>query len=177
MVLLCEDEEHQRLAWHAFRRLGRQNRVLRILVCPSGRGAAESWVRQHYAEEVKLHRRKASSQEGLALVVMIDADQQTVEYRHQQFADGLAEAGLEGRSSLERIIIWVPKRHVETWVADLLQGGANEEDDYKNAMRDADYRLAAERFVERCRNSASRPPGSLNSMSRAIEETTARMPK
>lgn len=175
VVLLCEDDEHRRFAHHASRKLGRHYRELRLLVSPTGRGAAESWVRKRYAEEVLIHRRRASSQGGLALVVVIDADRQTVDRRHQQLAAALKQSGIEERRPSEKIVIWVPKRHIETWVTDLLQGNSNEHDDYKNVMRDVDYQPAAERFVEQYRNPSSRPPGLLPSMSRAFDET-ARLP-
>ena len=175
LIVLCEDDEHSRFARHVFGQLGRSYRTLRTEVCPAGCGAAEHWVRRHYAQEVVVHRRKASSQEGLGLVVVIDADKQTVDDRHRQLADALEQSGNQGRSPSERIIIWVPKRHIETWVADLLGHTANEEDDYKNAMHDADYRPAAERFVERYRDASTRPASLIPSMSRAFDET-ARLP-
>jgi hypothetical protein len=171
LIVLCEDDEHRRFAHHAFRKLGRHYSELRAIVCPAAHGAGEKWVREHYAKEVRAHRRNASSQEGLALVVVIDADKQTVEHRYEQLDDALEQSGVQCRGRSERIMIWVPKRHIETWVADLLGHSVNEEGDYKNLMRDADYRPAAEEFVERCRNPSRRPAAPLPSMSRAYEET------
>ncbi|HVP09601.1 MAG TPA: hypothetical protein VMV94_00245, partial [Phycisphaerae bacterium] len=175
-VVLCEDDEHSRFAHHTLRKLGRQYRELRILVCPSGREAADNWVRKHYPEEVALHRRKASSQEGLALIVLIDADRLSVDQRHEQLGEALRSSNLAERGPSEKVVIWVPKRHIETWIAELLHGDANEEDDYKNAMRGADYQTAAQRFVEHVRNAGNYPSGLLPSMSRALDET-ARLPQ
>jgi hypothetical protein len=171
LVLLCEDDEHRRFARHVFHKLGRHYRELRTLVCPAGRGSAEQWVRQRYAEEVRVYRRRANTQQGIALVVTVDADQQTVDYRHAQLSQSLNEFALAERGTAERIVIWVPKRHIETWVADLLGQDVSEEDDCKNLMRDADYRPAADRFVERYRGPGSRPANVLPSMSRAFDET------
>ena len=171
IVIVCEDEKHRSFALQTFNELGQHYRVLRCIPCPPGRGAAEQWVRQRYAEEVCVHRRRASSQRGLTLVVIIDADMQTVDFRHKQLADVLNGSDQPKRGPNEPIVIWVPKRNIETWVADLLQGNANEEDDYKNKVHGADYQLAANRFVDRYRNPGSRPPELLPSMSRAFEET------
>ena len=170
LVVLCEDDEHRRFASYAFRGLGRHYRTLRTITCPAGRGSAESWVRKRYAEEVAAHRRKASSQHGLALVVVIDADKQTVDERHEQLAAALEHSGSERRGAAERIVIWVPKRHIETWVAYLSGRDANEEDDYKHAVADADYRPPAARFVDRYRSAQGRPPGLLPSIVTAYTE-------
>lgn len=171
LIVLCEDDEHQRFVLHALGRLGKHYRAVRTLVSPAGRGAADSWVRQHYAEEVTVHRRKANSQTSLALMLLIDADTHTVDDRHRQLDKVLGDASLSARGPSERIVLWVPKRHIETWVAALSQGDANESDDYKNNMRDADYRSAARRFANQYRAPGSRPADLLPSMLRAFQET------
>jgi hypothetical protein len=172
LVVLCEDSAHQRFAHRVFKKLDRGYRELRALICPSGRGAAEQWVRNHYAAEVRLYRQKAAAQSNIGLLVAIDADKQTVEYRHEQLATALEQARLDQREPDERVVIWVPKRHIETWIAHLLGQIADEETDYKNVMRDADYRPAAQTFVERYRNPANRPASSPPSMERAFDETS-----
>lgn len=170
LVLLCEDDGQQRFAHHVFRKLGRAHREVRTLICPAGRGAAEQWVRNRYAEEVRLYRRKATAQKGIGLLVAIDADRQTVDYRHEQLANSLKTADLDKRGPDERIAVWVPKRNIETWVADLLGHTVNEEDDYKNDVRGGDFQPAAARFADRCRNH-DKQPAALPSMSRAFDET------
>jgi hypothetical protein len=170
LMFVCEDDEHWRFTRLAFLRLGYGPREMRVSLAPAGRGAAEQWVRQQYATEVRVYRRKAGHQ-NVGLVVVIDADKQTLDYRHEQLSEALNESGLDKRGAAERIVIWVPKRHVETWVADLRGRSVNEEDDYKNLMRDVDYRPAADRFVERYRDPGSRSANVLPSMSRAFDET------
>jgi len=170
LVVLCEDDKHWRFARWAFIQLGYNPRELKDSQAPPGGGAAEQWVRQRYANEVSVYRSKAGHQK-IGLVVVIDADKQTVDYRHKQLSSGLGEAGLDKRGAAERIAIWVPKRHIETWVADLLGHTVNEEDDYKNRMAEADYRQAAVAFLERYRNPNSRPAELLPSTARAFDET------
>jgi hypothetical protein len=169
LVLLCEDDEHWRFARLVFLRLGYHSRELRVSLSPAARGAAERWVRQQYPNQVRMHRRKASFQ-NVGLLLVIDADKQTVDYRHQQLSNALDEAGLDQRGPREPIVIWVPKRHIETWVADLLGHAANEDDDYKNLVRDADYRVVAGRFADRYQKPADRPANLIPSMSRAFDE-------
>lgn len=171
MMFVCEDDEHWRFARWTFLRLGYHARELRVALAPAGRGAAEQWVRQQYATEVRVHRRKAAHQ-NVGLVVAIDADKQTVDYRHEQLSGALDESRLDQRGNAERIVIWVPRRHIETWVADLLGHSVNEDDDCKNLVRDVDYRPAADRFVERYRDPGGRPASVLPSMSRAFDEAS-----
>ncbi len=170
VICLCEDDEHWRLTRRVFLQLGYGSHELRVSLAPAGRGAAEQWVRQQYPTEVRAYRRKANHQ-NVGLVVVIDADIQPVDYRHMQLSSALEEAGLDKLGATERIVVWVPKRHVETWVADLLGHPVDEQHDYKSLMRDADYRRAAQTFVERYRNPAARPADLLPSMSRAFDET------
>lgn len=172
LILLCEDDEHRRFAHRVFLGLGVRRHELRFFVSPTGRGAADRWVRQRYPEEVRAHRRRASSQ-SVGLLVVIDADQQTVEHRHRQLSNELTEAHLPVRSSNERIVIWVPKRHIETWIAylsDQVSQAVNERDDYKKRVRDANYRPPAERFIQLYRDTENRPSTLLPSLFHAFVE-------
>lgn len=172
LYLVCEDDEHRRFAYRVFLRLGFHYHELRFFVSPTGRGAADRWVRQRYPEEVRAHRRRASSQ-SVGLLVVIDADRQTVEDRHRQLSNELTEAHLPARSSNERIVIWVPKRHIETWVAylsDKVSQAVNERDDYKKRVRDVDYHPPAECFIQLYRDTENRPPTLLPSLSNAFVE-------
>ena len=171
LVLLCEDDEHRRFARHAFLKLGFHSRELRSSVCPSGRGAADRWIRKQYPTEVRAHRRRASSQ-NVGLVVMIDADKRQVADRHSQLAEALEAEKHGPRGGTEPIVIWIPKRHIETWVAWLLRlkDHINENDDYKNLVRDADYRQPAARFVDLYRQRDTRALDILPAMATAFDE-------
>jgi hypothetical protein len=88
LLFVCEDDKHWRLSRLVFLQLGYHSRELRVSPAPAGRGAAEQWVRQQYANEVCAYRRKAGYQ-NVGLVVVIDADRQAVDHRHQQLAEAL----------------------------------------------------------------------------------------
>jgi len=169
LVVVCEDDEHWKFARHAFLRLGYHNRELRPFISPSGRGAAEHWVRKRYALEVRAHRRRVASQK-VGLVVVVDADTETTEHRHNQLSSELADAGLPQRTDGERIVLWIPRRHIETWVAYLLGNKVTEDEDWKRRMQGQDYRPPAYRFIELYQRSDDRPADLLPSMSLAYEE-------
>ncbi|MCK4340890.1 MAG: hypothetical protein KAY37_04115 [Phycisphaerae bacterium] len=168
-VLLCEDSNHIRFARYVFLKLGYSYHELRVQQSPPGKGAAEQWVRKQYANEVRVHRRKASSQQ-VGLAVVIDADRHTVKERHAQLSKELTNAELPDRGSNERIVLWVPRRHIETWVAYLLEHDVNEEDDCKSLVRDVDYRPPTDRFVSLSHDRDEKPVELLPSISVAFDE-------
>ena len=171
VVVLVEDEQHDRFAYRVLLQLGFHYRDIRVVPYPQGRRSGEQWVRENYPGQVKAHRRKASFQR-VGLVVLIDADTRTVAHRHNQLAQKLQKAGLKARSGEEAIIIWVPKRNIHTWVAYLLdrEVDVNEQDDYERLVRDEDYRTPAERFVELYREASARHDDLLPAMSKAFTE-------
>ena len=61
LVLLCEDDEHQRFAQRAFLALGFHFRELRFFVSPTGRGAADKWILDTFAKEARAHRRRRTT--------------------------------------------------------------------------------------------------------------------
>jgi hypothetical protein len=61
--------------------------------------------------------------------VLIDADRLSVDERHRQLNDALTDAEVPCRDSSDAIVIFVPKRHIETWIAYLLDYEADEEQD------------------------------------------------
>jgi len=170
LVLICEDREHERFARHAFLRLGFHRRELRFLTSPSGRGAANHWILNRYADEVRAHRHRSSSQK-VGLVTVIDADKKTVAERHKQFSDQLKNAALPARSDDECIVLWVPRRHIETWVAYLRGEKVDEEMDCTRLAPDTAYPSAAASFIQRYRQKSDRPKNLLPSIATAFDET------
>jgi hypothetical protein len=103
--------------------------------------------------------------------VLIDADRRSVDERHRQLDEMLTDAEMPCRDTGDAIVILVPKRHIETWIAHLLDYEVDEEQDYKNTVSDADLRHPAQRFVELFRlQRERRPENLLPAMERALDE-------
>jgi hypothetical protein len=101
-----------------------------------------------------------------------DADEQSVQQRHDALDAALRQAELPPRTDDERIALWIPKWHIETWVVALLGRNVNENDNYKHEAKDADVPAAATGFVDRFR--AFRQDGTIRvlpSLKTAFEET------
>jgi hypothetical protein len=76
VVVLAEDSRQQTFALRYLEHLQFSFRNVRFSPLPSGEGSGEQWVRKKYAEEVRVHRRRAANTD-VALVVLIDADDGT----------------------------------------------------------------------------------------------------
>lgn len=115
MIVLGEDERHARFARQYLLRLGVSGHAIRVESQPAGRGCGEQWVRQQYATQVRACRAR-NTRAATKLVVVIDADTNTVERRSDQLSAALHEAGLEPRHPSESVSHFIPKRSIETWI-------------------------------------------------------------
>ncbi|HRI63487.1 MAG TPA: hypothetical protein PK156_04595 [Polyangium sp.] len=108
-VILCEDLQSQVL----LRRYLKARGFARIRVLPLPASCGEQYVRDTYAREVKGQRTSSVTQ---VLVVHIDADNNSVQYRHDQLARKLVDDDLAPRGTDEPIAIVVPRYETETWL-------------------------------------------------------------
>lgn len=88
VIILAEDQRQQTLIRRYLHLKGLSFHQLRFSTLPHGESSGEQWVRQNYPNEVgALRRRQAKAQTGL--IVVIDADTWTVEYRLGQLDESL----------------------------------------------------------------------------------------
>jgi len=169
-VLLGEDDEHLRFARYSLVKLGFHSREVRSLPTPAGRGAGEQYVRERYSTEVKEHRRRASSQR-VVLLVSIDADTNTVNERQEQLARALRDVNFKARGDGEAIVIWIPKRHVETWIAYLAGSDVDESRSFKAVAAKLDLHASARHFATLIQNADQRRDDTPASMTIAFTES------
>ena len=170
VIVLAEDERHQRFVRHYLGRLGYERHDLRFEALPSGRGSGEQWVRERYGPAVEVYRERVVRAKT-ALIVVIDADIAAVTDRLQQFKKSLEDRGLNPRADREAIVHLIPKRHVETWVLCLNGQAVDEETDYsRNADVEHFIQPAALEFFAWTREGAAVPPHCIPSLKAAIPE-------
>lgn len=129
VIVLAEDDRHQRLVRQYLYRLGRSRHDIRVEPLPSGRGCGEQWARERYPKAVTSYRGRSPRAET-ALIVAIDADTGDVEQRLRQLRKALDQAGLAACTEGEAIVHLIPKRNVETWVLCLSGRQVDENTDY-----------------------------------------------
>lgn len=148
VVLLVEGRDDERFLRRYLARLP-MVRSLRALLPPPGTQSGEQHVRERFAAEVASFRRNRG-RVAEALIVMTDADTQPVAARRRTLEQALQQGAQAPRRDDERIVLLVPKRNVETWVAHLNGAAVDEATDYKPRPAD-EFRHAAERLRTHCR--------------------------
>jgi hypothetical protein len=169
IIILGEDEAQRNFAITYLRKRGFDRR--KITATPRQKGGGEASVKQAFPAELKFYRSRRY-QQGRALIVLIDADDRSVEDRHQQLWSELRESGLELRAEDERVIILVPRRNIETWVVFLNDGPpVDETTDYKSQVDSKSIRVAGKALAG---GSFTKPlPPSL---ARALRDELPRLP-
>jgi hypothetical protein len=170
VIVLAEDEPHQRFIYRYLQQLSYSLRDLRFEPLPSGRGSGEAWVRTRYAPAVKAYRARAA-RARTSLVVAIDADIGDLARRARQLEESLAAERLSPRTGEERIIHLIPKRNIETWILNLNGNPVDEETDFGRASGIEDkITTAARSFFEWTRINALIPPYCVPSLRSAVPE-------
>ncbi len=173
VVILCEDRQHEAFARRFLQQAGKGYRIQRVEVSPRGRGSGEQFVRARYAQELAYYRAKAHKV-GQTLIVLIDADDQTVSDRVAQ----IEKAGVDGnqgpRHPDERIAIFVPARNIETWLAYLDGQTVNETDCYPRLAQERDCQRHVRQLYQMCQQGTLRQPAP-PSLKRACKEYSTRL--
>jgi hypothetical protein len=146
LVILCEDQQQAFFARHYFIQRGIHPRKIRVNINPGGQGSAEQYVREQYLREVIAYRSR-SSHLAIALAVLIDADNYSVEQRMKQLTKVLEDNSQRPRQNNERIALFVPKRNIETWIHYLRDTAVDEESDYPKLVRTGDCKPDVIRLV------------------------------
>lgn len=134
-IVLCEDQLHGVFVEYFLKKHGIQNRLIRRIPCPKGKGAGEQHVRTQYPNELKAYRSRTARmarKECTVLIVLVDADADTVENHNRELDNAAKKNDLAPRTSGECVVHLIPKRHIETWLAYLDLGTFDEAQNYKN---------------------------------------------
>ena len=154
VVLLCEDEQSACFARRLLKRRGFSSHDLREQIAPPGKGSGEQWVRDRLPNEVMALRAKRS----LGLFVLTDADVHTVSERIETLAQKCQEEHVAWRDASEPIILIIPRRNIETWLAYLRGQDVDETSVYPKYAAEADCREEVRVLDEMCKRKALRKP-------------------
>jgi hypothetical protein len=170
---LCEDDEHRRLAIAYLKhcRINTDRLVVEKVASRLQQGGNVGWVLSEFPRQLHACRQRHKRAKTL-LVVMLDADQHTVEQRRRQLNERLKHEGHEDLDADDPVALLIPRRHVETWVCALLGQVVTEEDDCKGRckMTKAEIRQAAQTAYEWARENATPGPTCVQSLRTAFPE-------
>ncbi|MFM7383697.1 MAG: hypothetical protein ACKO1W_11690 [Microcystaceae cyanobacterium] len=155
IVLLCEGKQQLVFARHFLEKRGFDTRRI-IPLIPSVAQSGEQFVREQYISEVRRYRKKCNHL-AIALIVMTDADNLSVEERLATLSKKLQENALPDRQKEEAIAVFIPKRNIETWIK-YLKGEEWSETEKKslnkNTGNESDCKPQVEALAQRCQQSA-----------------------
>jgi hypothetical protein len=156
VTILCEDIDQERFIREYLICCGLDDRKIKDFGNPKGKTIKNNnaLILKHYPELIKSYRSR--NYRNIAVVVMIDADEDSLDDRMRSLNIALDETAgnlnKDPRLSNEKIAIFVPARNIETWFyyinSDLSGQECNEITDYK------DKKMTAKERIELAKKSA-----------------------
>lgn len=166
IVLLCEDSQTDIFVRRFLRRRNFSSRDIKTLPFPNGNQSGEQWVRERYPDELRAIR----SVQRAYLIVVTDADSGSTQNRRQQLNAECANKGVPLRNDSDPVLIFVPRRNIETWIAYL--GGINVDEgtQYRKLKRKGDCAEHARRLHIMCHEKQRLREPAPPSLQEACEE-------
>ena len=146
VVLLCEDAQTSAFVRRFLKRRNFGPRDVNTLPLPAGRQSGEQWVRQRYPSELKAVR----ARQNAYLIVVIDADAQTTAARRAQLDAACDEEQIPRRGDQAPVLLIVPRRNIETWLAYLGGREVDEDTTYPRLRREGDCDAHAAELYRMC---------------------------
>lgn len=145
--ILCEDK-----LTHCFIRRflisqGVNSRKINALPLPAA-GCGEQYVRTQYPKQLSYLR--STSYISNVLVVAIDADFNTCIERQKQLDEACGDAGVDKCTAKDKLLLFVPKRNIETWIKHFDGVAVDEEHDYAHFLNghESDCYNAADKMAD-----------------------------
>ncbi|WP_445171623.1 hypothetical protein [Microcoleus sp.] len=158
VTILCEDIDQERFIRQYLICRGLEEHKIKDYGNPKGRAVENNnaLIVEHYPDIIKSHRRR--KYRNLAVVVMIDADEDSVSDKmrslHKKLDEAAGNLNKDTRLPNEKVAIFVPARNIETWFSYInnnMEGQeCNENTDYKDNKMSAKERIElAERAAKK----------------------------
>jgi hypothetical protein len=149
VTILCEDIDQERFIREYLICRGLEEHKIKDFGNPKGRVIENNnaSIVKHYPDLIKSYRRR--KYRNIAVVVMIDADEDSVSDKMRSLHKALDEAAgnlnKDTRLPNEKVAIFVPARNIETWfyyINNNMEGQeCNENTDYKDGNMSAEERI------------------------------------
>ena len=166
IVLLCEDSQTDAFVRRFLRRRNFKARDINTVPLPAGQRSGEQWVRERYPAELRAIR----TRQHAYLLVVTDADAETTEGRRRRLDDECRHENVPVRSGDDPVIIAVPRRNIETWLAYLAGTQVDETTRYPRLPRERDCQEHANRLFRMCHEDQRLVEPAPPSLTEACEE-------
>ena len=166
VVLLCEDRQTDSFVRRFLSCRGFSHHDVTTLPLPHGAQSGDQWVRERYPRELRAIRARQKA----FLVIVVDADNHSTEDRRSELDRECARQGVPGRTSEDPVIVIVPRRNIETWLAWLGGDRVDEETTYPRLRRESDCDPLARNLYRMCHKAQRLDEGAPPSLIEACEE-------
>jgi hypothetical protein len=157
VVTLCEGIEDATFLRYFLQLTGRliEGKPVRE-VFNRGSGDGKQFVRQAYPQELQAARIRCH-QASFLLVVMTDADTDSVVQRRSTLEEECIKQGVNGKLANEPVAIFIPRRNLETWVSYLEGETVNETDLYHKLDTPSALKQLVAKLVKMCQANVLEP--------------------
>ena len=166
-IVLCEDAQMKSFITGFLKIHGIGERSVRVRNYPAGKGCGEAFVKKEYDKEVRYLQSKSYNR--LTLVVCSDADKYTCDERIG-FIEEETRKRIGRNRDKEKIIMWIPKREIETWICFLNGEDVDEEQDFRHSGKPQKCRKQAQKMAEYCQDQIELDTRSVPSLMMAKKE-------
>jgi hypothetical protein len=146
VTILCEDIDQERFIREYLICRGLDDRKIKDFGNPKGKTIKNNnaLILKHYPELIQSYRSR--NYRNIAVVVMIDADEDSLDDRMRSLNIALDETAgnlnKDPRLPNEKVAIFVPSRNIETWFYYIMEGQeCDETTDYKDKKMSAKERI------------------------------------
>lgn len=146
VVVLCEDRQQEVFARTFLTECGIRPQRIRIKNNLRGAGSGKHFVIDSLPDEVTQLRR-IQNQQNIALVVILDADVNTVAQTFDELERELTMKNLSPRETNENIGFFIPRRNIETWIYYLMGEEVNESDTYRHLSNESGCKTDVRRLA------------------------------
>ena len=140
IYILCEDKSHYHFAKKYFELKGFNKRNIRGEHNPKGIsvGSGAEFVKNHYLEQVDIFKNKGKRLDYILVVIVDDDTKNNLQNIHQLYTPLLNE----------KILIFSPKRNIESWFHYINGNSISESSDYKKHHKNAKPTVFAKKLKE-----------------------------
>ena len=166
VTLLCEDSQIDAFVRRFLKHRRFRPRDIRTLPLPAGRQSGEQWVRERYPFELRAIREGRNAY----LIVVTDADSNSTETRRAQLEAECDRQRVLRRNDADPVLVIVPRRNIETWLAYLDGVDVDECKTYQKLRRRGDCATHARHLYTMCHETQRLREPVPDSLREACEE-------
>jgi len=162
-IVLCEDAQTKTFIRSFLLQHNIPSGKIHFRNYPVGKGCGEQFVREAYFIEARLLSSRYKFRREV-LVVCSDADSYSVIQKAKSLDEKIAQFDKSWDRTKLPVLMWIPKREIETWIHYLRGEDVDEQTSYRHSGNPERCKKEAIRFKEYCQDviEFSEVPSSMN---------------